>query len=83
MRIRLQIGGTTVLLTAAQLDALVQAVDGCERETTKTVKNGNGGYNYLTVLDTAHTPSWLSVQVMSQADYDALKAVTKMQDTTT
>lgn len=82
MRFKVDIGGTTVLLTDKQVAALTRIVDGAERIEEKYVgsNKGSGGTNYLKLVRSFAPSENLRVNIMSDTEYEAMRLVTKLED---
>lgn len=82
MRFKVDISGTTVILTDKQLAAVVRVVDGAERIEDKYVgsNKGTAGGNYLKLIRSMAPSEAFRVNVMSDSEYEAMKLVTKLED---
>lgn len=82
MRFKVDMGGTTMLLTDKQLAAVVRAIDGAERIEDKYVGSdrGTGRGNYLKLIRSMAPSESFRVNVMSATEYEAMKLVTKLED---
>lgn len=81
MKFRVDIGGTSMLLTDKQLGAIVKAIDGAERIEEKYIgSKPSGGGNYLKLVRPMAPSETFRVNVMSESEYEAMKLVTKLED---
>lgn len=82
MRFTIDIGGTTMLLTDKQVNALVKVLDGVDRIEAKYVGSnlGPGKTNYLKLIRPLVPSETVRVNIMSDTEYEALKLVTKLED---
>lgn len=82
MRFKVDIGGTTMILTDKQMAAVVRALDAAERIEDKYIgsNKGTGGGNYLKLIRSMAPSEALRVNVMSDSEYEAMKLVTKLED---
>jgi hypothetical protein len=82
MKFTLVIGGTTILATAEQLEAMTRILEHCEALHDHSVGKdlGTHGYNmsYIHHIRPYNISESLSVKVMSQEQYEATKLVTKL-----
>lgn len=82
MKFKVDIGGTTMILTDKQLAAMTRVIDSAERIEDKYIGNnkGTGGGNYLKLVRPMAPSETLRVYVMSDSEYEAMKLVTKLED---
>lgn len=85
MKCKARVFDNEYLLDPAQLDKLLELIDGCEILDEEHVGKGLGtrGWDnaYIGVLKSPTSAS-PKLEVMSNSDYEALKAVTKMREAT-
>lgn len=81
MKFQIELGGKKVLMTSAQLGALMELVGGCDFAEDVNVGGGNGthGYNnnYVTHFVPLPTSGWLTPTVIEEHYYDAIKLAQK------
>jgi hypothetical protein len=73
MRYVLSIGGAKYLLTAEQVARIAEVITDAESVTSKWIGGGSGSVN---VLSDAPLSERLTINLMSQAEYDLLKFTT-------
>jgi malate synthase len=82
MRFTLTVGGTKLVMTAEQLDAMTHILEGCEAVFDHSVGKdlGTHGYNmsYIHHIKPYNINDSLEVKVMSEESYEATKLVTKL-----
>ena len=85
MKFLLELGNDNkILLTAEQLERLVDAVDGAEMLTNRHVgdKQGTHGYNNCYVHDVLvkRTVDWLNIRPVADDYIDAIKLAVKLRE---
>ena len=82
MRFTIAVGGTKLVMTAEQLEAMTHILEGCEAVYDHSVGKdlGTHGYNmsYIHHIKSYNINDSLEVKVMSQEQYEATKLVTKL-----
>lgn len=82
MRFTFTVGGTTVVATAEQLEAMTRILENCDALHDHSVGKdlGTHGYNmsYIHHIRPYNVSESLSVKLMSDDKYEATKLVTKL-----
>jgi hypothetical protein len=82
MKFIIKIEGTEVLLDGAQVEALTNILQNCEKLYDKNVEKGQGthGYNncYIHHLKPFNCSESLNLKVMPTDQYEATKLITKL-----
>jgi hypothetical protein len=82
MRFTFNVGGTTIVATAEQLEDLSRILENCDCRYDKSVEKGQGthGYNmsYIHHIKPYNVGESLEVKVMTTEQYEAVKLVTKL-----
>ena len=82
MRFTFTVGGTTILATAEQLEAMTRILEDCDALHDHSVGKdlGTHGYNmsYIHHIRPYNLNESFAVKVMSQEQYEATKLVTKL-----
>ena len=82
MRFTLTVGGTKIVMTADQLEAMTRILEDCDCMYDKSVEKGQGthGYNmsYIHHIKPYNINESLEVKLMSEDSYEATKLVTKL-----
>lgn len=77
-------GDKKLLLTEAQLEILMSAVDGAEMLVDKHVGNNNGthGYNnaYIHTIETKRTVEWFTVSPVADDYLDTVRLASKLEN---
>lgn len=77
MKIVIDIGGVSMLLSADQLDSVTAAIEGCEWIHNKYI-GGQAPNNYLELIEPAVIRKQVSLRVMASLEYDGIKLITKL-----
>ena len=82
MRFTFTVGGTTIVATAEQLEAISRVLEHCDCRYDKSVEKGQGthGYNncYIHHLKPFNCAESLNLKVMPTEQYEATKLITKL-----
>ena len=77
MKLVMDIGGKTILLSADQLDEISAVLDGCEIITNKYI-GGPSPNNYLEIVEVIKLRKSLDLRVMPTSEYEGMKMITKL-----
>lgn len=82
MKYILKINGTDCLLTHAQLDAVIEIIDGAETHDERHVgaDKGTQGYNnaYIPIIRARNVHDWLTIKPMSDELIETIKLRMKL-----
>jgi len=82
MKYQLSMSGRQIILTEAQLELLITAVQDAEQLSEKYVGSGGGSQgsnnNYIPVIERKLMHDWLQVQVMQDDFVDTVKLSMKL-----
>lgn len=76
MKFVLQVGAQALLLSAAQMETLVETIAGCERIQADYTADGKGGYHYVHTIVPLDMREKLVVNVMDDIEYASMKFTT-------
>lgn len=81
MKFTISIDGTNVIVSATQLELIIDALRDTEMVQSKYMGSGKGpnGTDYLSVLQPYDIRSQLIIRAMPDLEYDALKFITANQ----
>lgn len=82
MKFKVDVGGTTLLLSNKQLEALTKILDDTERIEDKYVgsNKGTNGTSYVKLIRSFVPSEHFRCAVMSDTEYGAMKLVTTLED---
>ena len=82
MRFTFTVGGTTIVATAEQLEAISRILENCDCRYDKSVEKGQGthGYNmsYIHHIKPYNCSQSMTLKVMPKEQYEATKLITKL-----
>ena len=82
MKFKLEIGGTSAILTAEQLETIINTLASAERFEEKWLGNNKGpnGSHYIKLIRPCQPSEHLRISCMSDDEYVAQLLITKLED---